>query len=318
MRIVSLLPAATEIVAALGKIDDLVGVSHECNFPEAANRKPRVTACEIYGTEIGNREIDRWVSERLGTGQELFTLDEPLLRALRPELILTQRLCDVCAPAYGSVVALAATLPGPPRVLNLEPSRLEDVFGNIRDVASVLGIPDAGMRVVEGLRRRVERVAERARSLKHRPRVAVIEWLEPVFCSGHWTPELVEIAGGVEVLGRKWEDSVRMTWDDVARSEPEILVIACCGQSTERAVRDWASVSAQPEVQSLPAVRSGCVYFTDGNAYFSRPGPRLVDSLEILAHAVDPEIQPLPEGLRPAVRLSETRRLPPAIVEASR
>ncbi len=318
MRIVSLLPAATEIVAALGKIDDLVGVSHECNYPEAVNRKPRVTGCEIYGTEIGNREIDRWVSERLGTGQELFTLDEPLLRALRPELILTQRLCDVCAPAYGSVMALAETLPGPPRVLNLEPSRLEDVFGNIHDVAGVLGIPEAGLQVVENLRRRVGRVAARARSLPRRPRVAVIEWLDPVFCSGHWTPELVEIAGGIEVLGRKWEDSVRMTWNDVARAEPEILMIACCGQSTQRALRDWAFVSKPPEVQNLDAVRNGRVYFTDGNAYFSRPGPRLVDSLEILAHALDPGVHPLPEGRCPAERVADADKRPPAIVETSR
>lgn len=293
MRIVSLLPAATEIVAALGRTDDLVGVSHECNFPEAVNRKARVTACEIYGTGIGSHEIDQWVSERLATGQDLFTLDEVLLRQLKPELILTQRLCDVCAPAYGSVVALAETLPGPPKVLNLEPALLEDVFGNIREVAEALGIPDVGVRVIDGLRARVARVRERARAIERRPRVAVIEWLDPVFCSGHWTPELVEIAGGIEVLGQKGVDSVRKTWDEVARSEPEILFIACCGQTAERARRDWDQVNKRPEVQGLPAVRSGRVYFADGNAYFSRPGPRLVDSLEILAHALHPDLHPV-------------------------
>ena len=310
MRIVSLLPAATEIVAALGKVDDLVGVSHECNFPDAVNSKPRVTGCEIFGTDVASREIDQWVSERLATGQELFTLDEPLLRKLRPEVILTQRLCDVCAPAYGSVLALAESLPGPPRVVNLEPSRLGDVYQNIRDVAAILEIPGAGAEVVEHLQGRVVRIERQVRLADHRPRVAVVEWLDPVFCSGHWTPELVEIAGGIEVLGRKGNDSVRMTWDDVARSEPEILFIACCGQSTERALRDWAVVSLQPQVRSLSAVRNGRVYFADGNAYFSRPGPRLIDSLEILAHALDPGLHPLREGLPAAVRPSTQELLP--------
>jgi iron complex transport system substrate-binding protein len=306
MRIVSLLPAATEIVAALGKIDDLVGVSHECNFPDAVNRKPRVTGCEIHGTDIASCQIDGWVSERLANGQAIFTLDEPLLRDLRPDLILTQRLCDVCAPAYGSVAALAESLPGPPKVLNLEPSRLDDVFQNIGDVAAALGIHDVGVQVVEHLRSRVARVERQAESMNHRPRVAVIEWLDPVFCSGHWTPELVEIAGGVEVLGQKGKDSVRKTWEDVARSEPEILMVACCGQSAERALHDWGLVSGLSAVRNLPAVRNGRVYFADGNAYFSRPGPRLVDSLEILAQTIEPEIHPLPDGLSAALRLPET------------
>lgn len=290
MRTVSLLPAATEIVGVLGLMDDLVGVSHECNFPDPACEKPRVTGCEIHGVDVPSREIDDWVTRRLSQGEDLFTLDERKLRELRPELILTQRLCDVCAPAYGSVTALAETLPGPPRVLNLEPSTAEDIFDNIRQVAEAMGVPQSGESVVRSLRDRMEFVRSRAARATRKPRVAVIEWLDPVFCSGHWTPELVEIAGGEEVLGRKGKDSVRMTWDDVVLSRPEILVIACCGFTAARAVEDWERIKDRSEIRSLPPVREGKVHVADGNAYFSRPGPRVIDTLEILAEIIHPDL----------------------------
>ena len=290
MRTVSLLPAATEIVAALGAMDQLVGVSHECNYPEAANHKPRVTACEIAGNHLTSREIDEWVRQHLAAGEPLFTLDEATLRTLKPELILTQRLCDVCAPAFGSVVALAETLPGPPRVLNLEPSTLDDILQNVAMVADALGVPAAGTRVIQGLQARIAHVRAKAATGAHRPRVAVIEWLDPVFCSGHWTPELVEIAGGVEVLGILGRDSVRKTWQDVVQANPEILVIACCGQPAARALQDWEPLARRPEIQALVPVRTGQVYLVDGDAYFSRPGPRVVDALEILAEVIHPEL----------------------------
>lgn len=290
MRVVSLLPAATEIVAALDRLDDLVGVSHECTYPEPVNRKPRVTACEIYGGDLPSREIDRWVSEHLASGEELFTLDEPLLRKLEPDLILTQRLCDVCAPAYGSVTAMAAGLPRPPHVVNLEPATLEDIFGNITTVARLIGAESAGEALLKSLRERVEFVRRLVSSAERVPRVAILEWLDPIFCSGHWTPELVGIAGGTEVLGRPGEDSVRKTWEEVAGCEPDLLIIACCGQSAERARRDWEAVCDRPEVRDLIPVRTEHVWMTDGNAYFSRPGPRIVDALEIVAEIVHPEI----------------------------
>src|SRR5262249_41119850 len=157
---------------------------------------------------------------------DIYSLDEAKLRELRPDVILTQRLCDVCAPAYGSVAAFAQTLPGPPKVVNLEPSSLEDIFQNIEMVADAIGRSARGREVVASLRQRVETVRQRAEQAERKPRVAVIEWLDPVFCSGHWTPELVEIAGGQEVLGRKWQDSVRKTWADVVSASPEMLLIA--------------------------------------------------------------------------------------------
>ena len=290
MRTVSLLPAATEIVGALGMMDCLVGVSHECNYPDSARAKPRVTGCEIHDRDLPSKEIDRWVSEKLARGEDLFTLDERKLRELRPELILTQRLCDVCAPAYGSVIALAQTFPGPPRVLNLEPSTLDDILQNVQAVADALGASAAGVRLNHSLRERIEAVRCRAAQASQRPRVAVLEWLDPVFCSGHWTPELVEIAGGQEVLGPKGKDSVRKTWEDVTAAEPDILVIACCGQSAARALRDWEQAVDQRALQHLAPVREGRVYAADGNAYFSRPGPRVVDSLEILAEIIHPDL----------------------------
>jgi iron complex transport system substrate-binding protein len=290
MRTVSLLPAATEIVGALGMMDDLIGVSHECDYPESANQKPRVTSCAIHGNHRSSREIDEWVRQRLAQGESLYTLDEAGLRKLRPELILTQQLCDVCAPAYGSVQALAQTLPGPPRVLNLEPNSLADVLQNIQMVADAMGAAAAGVQVVERLRQRAARVQDKAATAASRPRVAVVEWLDPVFCSGHWTPELVEIAGGREVLGLKGRDSVRKTWDDVSQAEPDILVIACCGQPAARALQDWEPLARRPDIRALRPVRTGQVYVADGSAYFSRPGPRVVDSLEILAEIIHPEL----------------------------
>jgi iron complex transport system substrate-binding protein len=288
MRIVSLLPAATEIVAALGLIDELVGISHECDYPPAIREKPRVTGCEIRGQDLESSRINDWVSRKLDQGHDLFSLNIDLLRSLRPDLILTQELCAVCAPAYGSVAELAQTLPGPPRILNLEPSSLEEVLQTIQTVADATGVPEPGRRLIDQLRRRIEEVRGKTARVRHRPRVAVIEWLDPPFCSGHWTPDLVRLAGGEEVLGRSEQDSVRVAWEDVARAAPEILVIACCGQSADRAGQDWGRVQLAPVVRELPAVQAGKVYVADGNAYFSRPGPRIVDSLEILAGIIHP------------------------------
>jgi len=290
MRVVSLLPAATEIVAALGLTDQLVGVSHDCDFPPAIGQKPRVTACEIAGDDIPSDRVHDWVNNRLARKDPLFTLEEKELEVLQPDLILTQSLCAVCAPPYDRVAALVAKLPGRPKVLNLEATTLEQILETIRQVADVVGVPERGVQVVETLRERIAQVRRTAEQSARRPRVAVLEWLDPVFCSGHWTPELVEIAGGMEVLGQKGKPSVQKTWKDVKAAAPELLIIACCGQSAARAFRDWVRLRQQPEVEAIPAVQDGRVYLVDGRAYFNRPGPRIVDSLEILAEIVHPEL----------------------------
>jgi iron complex transport system substrate-binding protein len=288
-RTVSLLPAATEIVGALGLMDDLLAVSHECDYPEEANHRPRVTFCEIYGKGLPSAEIDRWVTERLQSEGTLYTLDEPMLRELAPELILTQRLCDVCAPAYGSVAALAETLPSQPRVLNLEPKSLRDVLGNVAEVAFAMGNARRGEEIRRELERRIEAVTRRVAG---RPRVTafIMEWAEPIFNAGHWNPELIRLAGGTPVLGREGQNSVRVAWEDLRAADPEVLILACCGHTVERTRRDLPILEKLPGWHDLRAVRTGRTFLADGSAYFSRPGPRLVDTLKIVAEALHPEV----------------------------
>jgi len=290
MRVVSLLPAATEIVAALGQVDSLVGISHECDFPREVNDLPRVTFCPIHGAGLRSSEIDRWVSETLSSTGTLYRLDELLLRQLKPDVMLTQRLCEVCAVEYGSVAALAATLPGPPEVVNLEPSSLADIFEDIRKVARALHVSDCANSVIQALSSRVEAVQARLSQVHHRPRCFLMEWIDPPFCSGHWCPELVELAGGIDPVGLKEQDSTRIPWQRVVETQPEVIVLACCGYNTHRAFRDLAILQGYPGYLDLPAARNGRVYVVDGSAYFSRPGPRVVDSLEILAEIIHPEV----------------------------
>jgi iron complex transport system substrate-binding protein len=289
IRTVSLLPAATEIVGALGLMDSLVGVSHECDYPPDASEKPRVTHCEIHGAGLPSRQVDRWVTQTLASAGSLYSMDEELLRRICPEVILTQRLCDVCAVGYGSVKAFAATLPGPPQVVNLEPSSLRDIFEDIRRVGAVLGVPDRGEAVVSSLKKRVDDIEAVSSPVKRRPRCILLEWIDPPYCSGHWNPELVEIAGGTEPLGNKGRDSHRVDWDDVIAARPEVLVLACCGYTVARTIQDLPIIQDYDGWEELPAVRDQQVYVVDGCAYFSRPGPRVVDSLEILAEILHPE-----------------------------
>ncbi|MDQ2730256.1 MAG: cobalamin-binding protein [Armatimonadota bacterium] len=287
-RVVSLLPAATEIVAGLGLTEWLVGVSHECDYPPDVSSKPRVTHCEIHNCGLPSEAIDRWVRETLKSNGTLYTMDEPLLRDLAPDVIITQRLCDVCAVGYGSVTALAATLPGPPQVVNLEPSSLEDIYGDIRRVAAALDEPGRGDQLVSSLNERVEIIRKQTQRIEQRPRCFLMEWIDPPFCSGHWGPELVEIAGGYDPLGNRGSDSTRILWESVVEAQPQIIVLACCGYTVERTLQDVPILRGLPGWADLPAVRDSKVYAVDGSAYFSRPGPRVVDSLEILAEIIHP------------------------------
>ena len=282
-RIVSLLPAATEIAAAPGLMDQIVGVSHECDFPKEANQRPRVTHCPVHNSGLTSREVDEWVRGALREEGTIYVIDEPLLRELRPDVILTQKLCDVCAVGYGTVARLAQTLPGPPQVVNLEPSSLSDIFDDIRRVAEVCDVPDTADKIITQLLNRVEVVRRRANAIVHRPRCFLMEWIDPPFCSGHWGPELVEIAGGYDPLGRKHQPSAQIEWQEVVHAQPEIIVLALCGYDIDRTRRDYEVLRRFLEFDSLPAARRDQVYLVNASAYFARPGPRIVDSLEILA-----------------------------------
>jgi iron complex transport system substrate-binding protein len=287
-RIVSLLPAATEIAAALGLMDQVFGVSHECDFPTEANERPRVTRCAVHGTELASRDVDEWVRRALHDNGTIYTIDEPLLRKLQPDVILTQKLCDVCAVGYGTVAKLAQTLPGSPQVINLEPTSLADIFDDIRRVAETCDVPERAEKLIENLSERVENVRERAAKIPDRRRCFVMEWVEPPFCSGHWGPELVEIVGSHDPLGRKHQPSAKIDWQQVLDARPEIIVLALCGYDIARARRDYELLRRFPGFGSIPAADSGQVYVVNASAYFVRPGPRIVDSLEILAGILHP------------------------------
>jgi len=288
-RIVSLLPAATEIAATLGLMDQVIGVSHECDFPAEANRRPRVTRCPVHNAGLTSREMDEWVRRALRENGTIYSIDEPLLRSLRPDVILTQKLCDVCAVGYDTVARLAETLSGPPQVVNLEPSSLSDIFGDIQRVAKVCDVSDRANEVITQLSDRIKAVRSRANRIAHRPRCFLMEWVDPPFCSGHWGPELVEIAGGYDPLGRKQQPSVQIEWQQVLDARPEFIVLALCGYGINRARSDYEILRRFPDFDSLPAARQGQIYLVDASAYFARPGPRIVDSAEILAGILHPE-----------------------------
>ena len=294
MRVVSLLPAATEIVAALGRTGDLVGVSHECDFPPEVATKPRVTRCAIHGNALPSAEIDRWVRTQLRETGTLYTLDEPLLRELAPDVILTQRLCDVCAVGYESVVAFATTLSPTPKVVNLEPMRLGDVFQDVLNVGTALGANDAAASVLIELQARVNAVKRRTAALARR-RCVLLEWVDPPFRSGHWGPDLVAAAGGADLLGVAGANAAAVPWEAVRDVRPEAIVVACCGYDVARTLVDLPILQGHNGWSTIPAVERGDVWIADGSAYFSRPGPRLIDSIELLAQCLHPDVFGTPD-----------------------
>jgi iron complex transport system substrate-binding protein len=288
LRIVSLLPAATEIAAGLGLLDQVVGVSHECDFPEEASARPRVTHCPVHNAGLTSGEVDQWVRRALRDNGTIYTIDEQLLRELQPDVILTQKLCDVCAVGYGTVARLAETLPGRPKVVNLEPTSLSDIFDDIRRVAQACCVSARAEQLVASLSERLETVRRKADRISHRPHCFLMEWVDPPFCSGHWGPELVQIAGGHDSLGRRHQPSAQVDWREVVNTRPEIIVLALCGYDINRARRDYELLRSFPDFDSLPAAHDGEIYLVDASAYFARPGPRIVDSLEILAGILHP------------------------------
>jgi iron complex transport system substrate-binding protein len=311
VRICSLLPSATEILFLLGAGDSLVGVSHECDYPAAAALIPKVTRSNIPSGH-SSEQIDSAVGSSLQSSGTLYELNIPLLEELRPDLVITQRLCDVCAVSYDLVEDAVAGLSSKPLVLNLEPHSLDDILNNIREVGSAIGRNAEAEAAVASLRQRIGAVRDKTKNLASRPRTFCMEWVSPPFCGGHWMKELVEIAGGRDDLANRNRPSHRIEWDRVVAFAPEVLVLTCCGFDLQRCSREAEILTALEGANDLPAARAGRVYATDGSAYFSRPGPRIVDSLEILAHLIHPEIFPAPAlpGAFSSVDITRVRSIP--------
>lgn len=290
MRIISLLPSTTEIAFALGLGEEVVAITHECDYPPEARRRPVITSSALEHGDASSEEIDAAVRGQLRNDLSLYNLDTALLAELRPDLILTQALCEVCAVSFGLVERAVAEVGGEPRVLSLEPTSLEGIFGTILAVGNATGRRERALDLVASLRARVERVRATAAASAQRPRVACLEWFDPPFGPGHWLPELVELAGGRPGLGQAGEPSRRIKWGEVIAFAPEVIVLTPCGFGLERAVSEAAAILPhRPGWAALPAVRAGRVYAVDGNSYFSRPGPRIVESLELLAELIHPE-----------------------------
>jgi iron complex transport system substrate-binding protein len=288
LRICSLLPSATEIVFALGLGDRLVAVTHECDYPEAARGLPVITRSIMPDADGGSRDIHNHVARARHAGSSIYALDQAALERLEPDLIVTQELCDLCAVSYHDVQAAARRLTGPRTILSLEPTDLDGVLGTIDQVGHAAGVPERATTLVAGLRARTDAIA--ARRPAARPRVFAMEWLDPPFTAGHWVPDMVRLAGGEAGLGRPGHPATVVAWDDVARWDPEIIVLMPCGLSLDRTLAELARVSWPPQWPHLAAVRTGQVYAVDGSAYFNRPGPRIADGVEILAEIIHPEL----------------------------
>ena len=293
MRIVSLLPSATEIVCAIGLGDELVAVTHECDWPPTVAALPAVTRSVHDDGRVRSRDIHARVGAAMHGGSSLYELDEAALEAARPDLILTQELCQVCAVSYEAVNEVVRRIDADITVVSLEPTSLEGIFNTISTVGAMTEAEDAAMELVGSLRERLgaveTTVAERRRGGHRAPRVVGLEWLDPPFAVGHWVPEQIRRAGGWDLLGSDGGPAREIDWGDVADVDPEMLFLMPCGYHLAETVADWAASPIPPSITDSPAVRRGAVFALDGSAYFSRPGPRVIDGVEILAEIMDPD-----------------------------
>jgi iron complex transport system substrate-binding protein len=287
MRIVSLIPSATEILFALGLGDEICGVSHECDFP-AEVRSKRVVVHPRIPDGLAAGEVERRVREYVSRGESLYIVDAAALAEIDPDLIITQDLCHVCAATPDDLAAALNGLARTPRILTLDPQSLNDVYEDIRRVAEAAGCAPQATRVIASLRGRVSAV-ESTVAGRARPRVLCLEWLDPPYPGGHWVPQMVEQAGGFDVLGKVRVPSVAVAWDAVLATQPDIVFIMPCGYGAEKAASEYAVAPLPKAWADLPAVRSGRVFCVDGSSYYSRSGPRLVDGIEILAGLIHPE-----------------------------
>ena len=289
-RIVSLLPAATEIVCALGLEGQLVGRSHECDYPESIQHSP-VCSEANFPDGLSSNDIDIKVKEILADALSIYTVKREVIKELAPDVVITQAQCEVCAVSLEEVEkALDNYLDKQTRIVSLQPNKLEDIFKDIQTVADALGITSAGNTLIEDLQERVDIIRHKLKYVESRPTVACIEWLEPMMVSGNWIPELAGLAGGKSVLAEAGKHSPYIQWDDILLVDPEIIVVMPCGFSIERTMREMNLLLNLPQFADTRAAKNNRIYIADGNQYFNRPGPRIVDSIEIMAEIVHPKL----------------------------
>jgi len=293
MKIVSLLPSATEIVCALGLEENLVGITHECDFPASLAGKPHLTASRISHETMTSREIDHAVRAQLDGHGSIYDLNTALLQEINPDLIITQELCEVCAVSYQTVEKAARRYAADAQVVSLEPNTLADIFDNVRLVGELTNTAERAEKVVADLQKRLDKIRTRIAEAETNPklkRVFMLEWLEPPFSPGHWVPEQVAVAGGVALLGEAGKKSVTTTYEAIFESKPETIVMIPCGYYTSDILRQLENTFFPSEWREIPAVQNGEVWALDATSYFSRPAPRVVDGAEILAKIFHPQI----------------------------
>jgi len=289
-RIISLLPAATEIVCALGLEHNLVGRSHECDFPASVKRLP-VCSEANFADDLSSLEIDIKVKEILTEALSIYTVKREVIKELAPDVVITQAQCEVCAVSLKDVEeALDNYLDKESHILSLQPNKLGDIFEDIKTVAQALGVTDAGDVLVEDLQERVDIIRHKLKYVESRPTVACIEWLEPLMVSGNWIPEVVSTAGGSSILAEAGKHSPFVKWEDIQQANPDVIVVMPCGFSIERTMKEMNILLDLPGFAELLAVKNNRLYITDGNQYFNRPGPRIVDSIEIIAEIIHPKL----------------------------
>jgi len=286
-RIVSFLPSATEILYQLGAGDQLVGVTHECDFPEEAKSKPRVIRSSFDPTKMNSNEIDRQVVELMHSGGDIYLVDEQILKEANPDLIVAQGICDVCSPTTKEISKAVSILNNKPEVVILDPHNLDDILAGILEIAKKIGKIDEAHTLIGSLRKRIEYVKNKSK--KSRPKVLCIEWLDPLFTAGHWVPQMVEMAGGINGISVIGEPSRRMKLEEAVAFDPDIIVLMPCGFDINRIHQEYSKLASNNQWKSLCAVKNKKVYAVDANSYFSKPGPRTVTGVEILTKIINPE-----------------------------
>jgi iron complex transport system substrate-binding protein len=291
LRIACFLPSATEMVCALGLTDQLVGISHECNYPPEVKGKPVVVHCAMDLASLNLDQIDEAVSARVGQGGSVYAVDEKAIRQASPNLIVTQDLCQVCAPSGNEATQVLKSLVPKPEILWQTPHSFEDVLNDLLALGEKTGTSSRAEKLVAEAREAVKRISSMTAKLKP-VKVFFMEWVDPIYCGGHWVPQMLQWAGGMDEISKPNVDSVRIPWEEVARFDPEVLIVSPCGFGTQDAVKQAELLKSRPGWKDLKAARNGRVYAVDANSYFARPGLRLVTGVEILAHLIHPELFP--------------------------